>query len=65
MLCQSYSAKNNLEIVMVKAGFALLTASSASEEILICEKPKRISEIPGGFHVLPCHVLVGARHKLF
>lgn len=57
--------RNNLEIVMIKAEFALLTASVASEEILICQKPKIASEILGGFHVLPCHALVGARHKFF
>lgn len=46
--------RNNLEIVMIKAEFALLTASLASEEILICEKPKIISVILGGFHVSTC-----------
>lgn len=40
--------RNNLEIVMIKAEFGLLTASVPSEEILICEKPKITSEILAG-----------------
>lgn len=39
--------KNNLEIVMIKAEFGLLTPSVASEEMLICEKPNITSEIWG------------------
>lgn len=41
----SCSQSANLEIVMIKAEFGLLTASVVSEEILICEKLKIDSEI--------------------
>lgn len=63
----SCSQSANLEIVMIKAEFGLLTASIASEEILICEKPKIALEI-----FLFCFLVLSsfnapvlARHKFF
>lgn len=51
---------------MIKAEFFLLSASIASEEILICEKAKITSEILEGFLVLSWyHAAVGARRKFF
>lgn len=58
--------RNNLEIVMIKAEFGLLNASVASEEILICEKPKITCEILEGLLALSwCHAPVGTRQKFF
>lgn len=41
----SCSQSANLEIVMIKAEFGLLSASVVLEEILICEKLKTASGI--------------------